>query len=45
MALVNPKTERCWVLMTNGCYFQFDTRRRLRRFFTSSEGWSSLNKR
>ena len=34
-----------WVLMTNRCYFQFDTRRRLRRFFTSSEGWSSLNKR
>jgi hypothetical protein len=45
MALVNPKTGKGWVLMTNRCYFQFDTRRRLRRFFTSSEGWSSPNKR
>ena len=39
------KVSKGWVLMTNRCYFQFDTRRRLRRFFTSSEGWSSLNKR
>jgi hypothetical protein len=31
--------------MTIRSYFQFDTRSRLRCFFASSEGWSSLNKR
>jgi hypothetical protein len=31
--------------MTNRSYFQFDTRSRLRRFFASSDGWSSLNKK
>jgi hypothetical protein len=32
-------------LVTNRNYFQLDTRRRLRRFFASSEGCWSLNKR
>ena len=31
--------------MTNRSYFQFDTKSRLRRFFASSDGWSSLNKK
>jgi hypothetical protein len=44
--LFNPKTgARSSALMTNRSYFQFDTKSHLRRFFASSEGWSSLNKR
>jgi hypothetical protein len=39
------RTTTSWALMTIRSYFQFDTRSRLRRFFASSEGWSSLNKR
>jgi len=47
--LILPSPAPCaatsWALMTIRSYFQFDTRSRLRRFFASSEGWSSLNKR
>ena len=45
-AFGRPKDRpRSSALMTNRSYFQFDTRSRLRRFFASSEGWSSLNKK
>jgi hypothetical protein len=43
--LVHLKTRKVLALMTNRSYFQFDTKSRLRRFFASSDGWSSLNKR
>ena len=43
--LVNPKTGKVLGSDDEQCYFQFDTRSRLRRFFVSSEGWSPLNKR
>ena len=39
------RPARSGALMTNRSYFQFDTKSPLRRFFASSERWSSLNKR